>query len=65
MSPGDIIQNGLIEAIGVVGDKFKNNEIYVLEMLIAGRAMKSGLQKLKPLMVDGDVETLATVVLGL
>jgi 5-methyltetrahydrofolate--homocysteine methyltransferase len=53
MSPGDIIQNGLIEAMGVVGKKFKNNEIYVSEMLIAARAMKSGLSKLKPLMVEG------------
>lgn len=64
LSPGDIIQNGLIEAMGVVGEKFKNNEIYVPEMLIAARAMKAGLAKLKPLMVDGEVETLATVVLG-
>ena len=64
MSPGDIIQNGLIEAMGVVGEKFKTNEIYVPEMLIAARAMKAGLAKLKPLMVEGDVKTLATVVLG-
>ena len=46
----------------MVGEKFKNNEIYVPE--IAARAMKAGLEKLKPLMVEGDVETLATVVLG-
>jgi len=64
MSPGDIIQNGLIEAMGVVGEKFKSNEIYVPEMLIAARAMKAGLAKLKPLMVEGDVKALATVVLG-
>ncbi len=64
MSPGDIFQNGLIEAMGVVGEKFKTNEIYVPEMLIAARAMKAGLAKLKPLMVEGDVKTLATVVLG-
>ena len=64
MSPGDIIQNGLIEAMGVVGEKFKTNEIYVPEMLIAARAMKAGLAKLKPMMVEGDVKTLATVVLG-
>ena len=64
MSPGDIIQNGLIEAMGVVGEKFKTNEIYVPEMLIAARAMKAGLKKLKPMMVEGDVKTLATVVLG-
>ena len=64
ISPGDIIQNGLIEAMGVVGEKFKTNEIYVPEMLIAARAMKAGLAKLKPLMMEGDVKTLATVVLG-
>jgi 5-methyltetrahydrofolate--homocysteine methyltransferase len=64
MAPADIIQTGLIEAMGVVGEKFKTNEIYVPEMLIAARAMKAGLAKLKPLMVEGDVKTLATVVLG-
>lgn len=62
--PGDIIQKGLIEAMGVVGEKFKNNEIYVPEMLIAARAMKAGLARLKPLMVGQESDTLATVVLG-
>jgi 5-methyltetrahydrofolate--homocysteine methyltransferase len=64
MAPGDIIQNGLITAMTVVGEKFKNNEFYVPEMLIAARAMKAGLEKLKPLMVGQELETLATVVLG-
>lgn len=64
MAPGDIIQKGLIEAMAVVGEKFKTNEIYVPEMLIAARAMKAGLAKLKPMMVGEEMETLATVVLG-
>ena len=64
MSPGDVIQKGLIEAMAVVGEKFKNNEIYVPEMLIAARAMKAGLAKLKPLMVGEEIEALATVVIG-
>ena len=64
MPPGDIIQNGLIEAMTVVGEKFKINEIYVPEMLIAARAMKAGLGKLKPLMVGEEVKVLATMVLG-
>ena len=64
IAPGDIIQNGLIEAMAVVGEKFKINEIYVPEMLIAARAMKAGLGKLKPLMVGQEVKVLATVVLG-
>jgi 5-methyltetrahydrofolate--homocysteine methyltransferase len=64
MAPGEIIQKGLIEAMTVVGEKFKNNEIYVPEMLIAARAMKAGLAKLKPMMVGDEVESLATVVIG-
>jgi len=64
ISPADIIQNGLIEAMTVVGEKFTLGEIYVPEMLIAARAMKLGLEKLKPLMVDEEVDMLATVVLG-
>ena len=64
MAPGDISQNGLIAARAVVGEEFKSNEIYVPEMLIAARAMKAGLGKLKPLMVDDEMESLATVVLG-
>jgi 5-methyltetrahydrofolate--homocysteine methyltransferase len=64
ISPADIIQDGLIEAMAVVGDKFRSNEIYVPEMLIAARAMKAGLAKLKPMMVGDEVRTLATVVLG-
>jgi len=63
-SPSDIIQNGLIQAMAVVGEKFKNNEIYVPEMLISARAMKSGLAKLRPLMVGDEVKSLATVVIG-
>lgn len=64
ITPGDIIQMGLIEAMAVVGEQFKNSEIYVPEMLIAARAMKSGLQILKPLMVGSDVKSLASVVIG-
>ena len=64
MAPGDVIQNGLIAAMAVVGEKFKINEIYVPEMLIAARAMKAGLAKLKPLMVGDEVTALAKVVIG-
>ena len=64
MALGDVIQNGLIAAMSVVGEKFKSNEIYVPEMLIAARAMKAGLAKLKPLMVGDEVTSLATVVIG-
>ena len=50
--------------MAVVGEKFKNNEFYVPEMLISARAMKAGLEKLKPLMLGDEVNSLASVVLG-
>lgn len=62
--PGEIIRMGLITAMEVVGDRFKNGEIYVPEMLIAARAMKAGLNILKPLMVGTEDKSLATVVIG-
>lgn len=64
IAPGDIIQTSLIGAMTVVGEQFKNCEIYVPEMLIAARAMKAGLQKLKPLMLGDEIKSLATVVIG-
>ena len=64
MKPGDIIQDALITGMTVVGEKFKSGEIYVPEMLIAARAMKAGLEKLRPLLVGTEVKSLATVVLG-
>ena len=64
IAPGDIIQRSLIGAMADVGEQFKNGEIYVPEMLIAARAMKAGLQILKPLMVGREVKSLAAVVIG-
>jgi 5-methyltetrahydrofolate--homocysteine methyltransferase len=59
-----IIQDGFIPAMGIVGDKFGAGEIYIPEMLIAARAMKTGMEVLKPLMVGKEVNTLAKVVVG-
>lgn len=60
----EIIQASLIEAMNIVGERFKNNEIFVPEMLIAARAMKAGLAILKPLMTGKEIKSLATVVIG-
>lgn len=59
-----IIQDGFIPAMGIVGDKFGAGEIYIPEMLIAARAMKTGMEILKPLMVGKEVRTIAKVVIG-
>ena len=63
-APAEIIQTSLIGAMTVVGEQFKNCKIYVPEMLIAARAMKVGLEKLKPFMVGAEVKSLSTVVIG-
>ena len=42
------ILNGMINAMGIVGERFKKNEIFVPEMLVAARAMKKGVDVLKP-----------------
>ena len=45
--PTVILNTGMIDAMGVVGEKFKNNEIFVPEMLVAARAMKKGVEVLQ------------------
>ncbi|HHJ00814.1 MAG TPA: cobalamin-binding protein [Candidatus Aerophobetes bacterium] len=59
-----ILNEGLIAGMNVVGEKFKRNEFYVPEMLIAARAMKAGMEVLRPILVQKDVKPLGTVVLG-
>lgn len=59
-----IIQEGLIPAMVVVGKEFGEGKIYIPEMLIAARAMKTGLEIVKPLLVGGKIKNMAKVVLG-
>lgn len=60
----EILNDGLISAMGVVGDNFRDNKIFVPEMLIAARAMSAGLSILEPLMVGSDIKPIGTVVIG-
>lgn len=64
IAPGDILENGLIAGMTVVGKKFKNNEFYVPEVLIAARAMKAGMALLRPLLAESGVTAKGKVVLG-
>ncbi|MCL6629005.1 MAG: corrinoid protein [Armatimonadetes bacterium] len=63
-SPQDVLNKGLVAGMTVVGEKFKNNEFYVPEVLIAARAMKSGMEVLRPKLVDAGVEPVAKVAIG-
>ena len=58
------VLNAMIDAMGVVGEKFKNNEIFVPEMLISAKAMKKGVETLKPFLASGAAGALGKVVIG-
>lgn len=64
MSAKDILEQGLLAGMGIIGGKFKNNEVYVPEVLIAARAMNSGAELLKPLLSEAGVVATGRVCLG-
>ena len=64
ISPKDILEKGLIDGMEIIGVKFKNNEVYVPEVLIAARAMHAGMDVLKPVLTDSGVEPIGKVVIG-
>ena len=55
-SPKEILENGLLHGMSIIGGKFKNNEVYVPEVLVAARAMNAGMDILKPAMVGTAME---------
>lgn len=59
-----ILEEGLLSGMGVIGAKFKNNEVYVPDVLIAARAMNAGSEILKPLLASSGVKAKGKVVLG-
>ena len=60
----EILEEGLMAGMNIIGRKFKANEIYVPEVLIAARAMAAGTEVLKPLLISEDVQPRGTIVLG-
>ncbi len=60
----DILNNGLIQAMDVVGAKFSAGEVFVPEMLMAAKAMQSGLEILKPHLAADSMTEKGTVVIG-
>ena len=61
---GEILENGLLDGMNIIGQKFKNNEVFVPEVLIAARAMTKGIEMLRPLLVADGVEEKGTVIIG-
>ena len=59
-----ILEEGLLAGMNVVGVKFKNNEVFVPEVLVAARAMNQGANLLKPLLMESGVKTCGKVCIG-
>lgn len=64
IDPGKILNEGMIAAMTEVGRLFEEGEYFVPEMLIAARAMQTGLAILKPKLVEADVQPIGKVAIG-
>ncbi|HDZ28039.1 hypothetical protein LCGC14_1149680 [marine sediment metagenome] len=64
ISVGEILNNGLVAGMDVIGEKFKNNEVFIPEVLISAKAMKAGMELIKPLLAKANVESKGKVVIG-
>ena len=64
ISAETILNESLLKGMGIIGGKFKRDEVYVPDVLIAARAMKVGTEVLKPALAKGGVKAVGKVVLG-
>lgn len=64
LAPRDILEKGLLAGMNIVGEKFKTNEIFVPEVLVAARAMNQGTSLLKPLLAADGVKANGRVCIG-
>jgi len=60
----EILNNGMVAAMAEVGRLFEEGEFFVPEMLISARAMKAGMDTLKPYLVDADIRPVGKIVAG-
>ena len=64
VGPEEILNEGLIAGMNIIGARFKKNEVYVPEVLIAARAMHAGMKILEPLLAEAGVKPLGKVAVG-
>jgi 5-methyltetrahydrofolate--homocysteine methyltransferase len=64
VGPSDILNEGLIAGMNVVGKKFKANEMYIPEVLIAARAMHAAMDIIKPLLTESGAVAKGTALIG-
>lgn len=63
IAPNVILNEGLVSGMNIIGDKFRNNQVFVPEVLVAARAMNAGLKILKPALSVAGVEPLGKAVI--
>jgi 5-methyltetrahydrofolate--homocysteine methyltransferase len=63
-SPEEIMDKMMIPAMDIVGDRFSRNEIFLPEMMIAARAMNTGLDILRPMLIAKGVPSKGKVIIG-
>jgi len=64
IAAAEILNNGLVKGMDVIGIKFKNNEVFIPEVLIATRAMKAGMDIIRPFLTSVTVKPKAKIVMG-
>ena len=64
VAASDLLNKGLCAGMGIVGERFKKNEVFVPQVLLAARAMKQGTDLLKPHLIAAGVTPFATAVIG-
>ena len=64
IDPNDILNQGLVPAMSIIGDKFSAGEVFVPEMLVAARAMAAGTELLQPFLVAAGAEPVGKAVIG-
>ncbi len=64
VNPQDILKEGLLTGMSNIGEKFKRNEVFVPEVLMAARAMNQSIELLKPLLAEAGVESVGKVCIG-
>jgi 5-methyltetrahydrofolate--homocysteine methyltransferase len=64
ISAQELLDEGLLKGMGLLGVRFKNNEVFVPEVLIAARALNKGTERLKPALIAAGVEARGSAVIG-
>ena len=64
IAPEKILNDGLLAGMDIIGEKFKNNEVFIPEVLVSARAMNGGVEVLKPHLVAAGVASKGIAVIG-